>query len=155
MNRKEPLYRKVNTITHGVSHGGGDFKWARNSRLSRGEKPSRGPMHSKTLHGLDYTPLFKFLLSRVGQFWDLVHSEAVQRLDREEPIFWIVARSESEKKDFVRTGESTYFSRLYVDDEGRLALVNPGLNVDDMKPFCACCTHTLNGVPFTRKFIAE
>lgn len=82
MNRKEPLYRNVNTRTHGVKHGGGEFKWTRNSKLSRSESSSRSPMHSKTLHGLDYTPLFKFLLSRVGQFWDFVHSEAVQRLDR-------------------------------------------------------------------------
>jgi hypothetical protein len=27
------------------------------------------------------------------------------------------------------------------------------LRVEDMEPTCACCTHTFNGVPFTRKYV--
>ena len=36
--------------------------------------------------------------------------------------------------------------------EGRLRLVDPQLRVEHMEPGCACCTHTFNGVPFTRKY---
>lgn len=103
-------------------------------------------MHSGQRHGFDYTPLFKFLLSRVGEDWDEVHSEAVSRLDREEPINWMVAPDFSAGTPFFRAGESSYFSGLYVDDNNRLAVVDPELTPDTMQPSCACCTHTLNGV---------
>jgi hypothetical protein len=108
-------------------------------------------MHPKTLRGLDYTPLFEFLLSRVGRNWNETYSEAVKRLDRDESIFWLVARSERDRQGLVGAGENAYFSGMFVDDNGNLALVNPDLKLEDMKPSCACCTHTLNGKPFTRK----
>lgn len=54
--------------------------------------------------GLDYTPLYKFLLSKIGEDWTSVHSEALSRLDKEEPIFYLVARNDSEKNDFVYCG---------------------------------------------------
>lgn len=98
--------------------------------------------------GLDYTPLFKFLLSKVGQRWDAVYSEASARLDKKEPIFWLVARSDAQRRDYVCTGEATYFSGLYVDDEGILRVVNPSLGAAGMQPTCTCCTHTFNGVRF-------
>ena len=103
-------------------------------------------------HGLDYTPLFRFLLSRVGEDWDTVFAEAAARLDRHEPVFWMVARSEAEEKPFVRIGESSYYSGLFVDEDNRLRLVDPDLRVEHMEPGCACCTHTFNGIPFTRKY---
>ena len=59
-------------------------------------------MHGKQQRGLDYTPLFKFLLKKVGSNWDDVYSEAVSRLDRPDPIFWLVAINENQKKDYVR-----------------------------------------------------
>lgn len=154
MRGKEPLYRRVNTRTHGVRHGGGgEFRWSRNARKE--DRRSHGAMGGKRRNGLDYTPLFRFLLSRVGDDWVAVHSEAVARLDDPEPIHWLVARTQAERKPFVRVGESSYFSGLYVDENGRLALVDPSLRVEDMEPGCACCTHTFNGVPFVRKFKAR
>ena len=57
--RIKPLYRKVNTTAHNVYHRyGSDAKNDRNrkSGISRG-------MKRKEKRGLDYTPLFKFLLS--------------------------------------------------------------------------------------------
>ncbi len=78
---KKPLYRRVNTRTHGVSHAyGGDY------RDSRGKDTALG-MRKGVRRGLDYTPLFKFLLSKVGHEWDSVFSEAVSRLDKTEPIY--------------------------------------------------------------------
>ncbi|MBS7806216.1 hypothetical protein KIH26_01250 [Variovorax sp. PCZ-1] len=109
-------------------------------------------MHGKKQRGLDYTPLFKFLLSKIGQSWSAVHSEAISRLDSEEPIFWLVAIRAEEKKEYVRLGEASYYSGLYVDEEGLLQLVNSKISAESLAPQCACCTHTFNGVRFTRKY---
>lgn len=113
----------------------------------------KAPCAASSGKGLDYTPLFKFLLSRVGDDWEAVHADAVARLDRVEPIFWMVARSEAERKPFVLIGENAYYSGLFVDEDNRLRMVDPELQVEQMAPSCACCTHTLNGVPFTRKYV--
>ncbi|HET7230788.1 MAG TPA: hypothetical protein VFJ16_12340 [Longimicrobium sp.] len=105
-------------------------------------------MHAKRRRGLDYTPLFRFLLSRVGSKWDDVHREAAARLDRPDPIFWLVARNEHARREMVRVGESSYFSGLYVDDDGILRIVQPDLRAENLTPSCTCCTHTFNGVRF-------
>lgn len=150
---KEPLFRKVNTTAHGVHHrDGGDFSDARNTKAQRNFQGKHQSMHGKQQRGLDYTPLFRFLLSRVGQQWDSVYSEAVSRLDKPDPIFWLVARSEHERRECIRVGESTYFSGLFVDDEGVLRRVNPDLGVENLRPSCGCCTHTFNGKPFTNSY---
>ena len=151
-HEKSPLYRRVNTRTHGVRHRfGGDYSQSR----QKAGNPLEESMHGSKRRGLDYTPLFRFLLSRVGEDWAKVHSEAVSRLDTPEPIFWIVARSEIEMKSVVLLGENSYFSGLYVDDENRLALVDPSTTVESMKPSCSCCTHTFNGKPFVQKYSAD
>lgn len=72
-------------------------------------------MHSKHRQGLDYTPLFRFLLSKVGQDWDAVYSEAVSRLDTPAPIFWMVAEHEADQEAVVRLGENAYFSGLLIN----------------------------------------
>ena len=150
---KKPLYRKVNTKTHGVWHGnGGEFKWQRNSKSAARDSNSRGSMHGKGRQGRDYAPLFRFLLSKVGCDWNEVHSEALSRLDSEEPIYRMVARNDTEKREQFGIAESTYFSGLYIDADNQLALVNPDLRVEDMEPSCPCCTHTFNGEPFIKKF---
>ncbi len=144
--QKEPLYRKVNTQTHRVHHDmGGNYRTERKAGES---DASKGAMHGKSRRGLDYTPLFRFLLSRVGSEWNSVYSEAIARLDCPDPIFWLVARHEHERRDKVRVGESTYYSGLYVDEAGILQLVDPHLRPQDLVPYCTCCTHTLNGVRF-------
>ena len=149
-SRKEPLYRRVNTRTRGVSHGGGEFRWSRHARKE--DRSLRGSMRGPKHHGLDYTPLFRFLLSKVGCAFAEVYREAASRLDRPDPIFWLVARSGGEKQAYVRVGESSYYSGLFVDEEGQLALVDPGLRLEDMQPRCACCTHPLNGAVFTQPY---
>ena len=104
--------------------------------------------------GLDYTPLFRFLLSRAraGAAWDEVYSEAISRLDREEPLYWLVARPGEAPESVVCIGESSHYSGLYVDEGGILRVVSPELGPESLQPTCACCTHTLNGVPFTQKY---
>lgn len=105
-------------------------------------------MHGKKERGLDYSPLFKFLLSKVGFDWDGIFSEVKSRLDRTEPIYWLVALKENERKEYVRVGISSYFSGMYVDSENKLQLTNTELKAKDLTPFCDCCTHTLNGKVF-------
>jgi hypothetical protein len=145
---KKQLYRKVNTKAKGVHHDfGGDFKYARNTKNETREQV-KGSMHGEKHRGLDYTPLFKFLLAKVGTNWDDVYSEAISRLDKPDPIFWMVATDKDKKEDYVRVGDSSYFSGMYIDEEGILQLTNPTLKPSDLTPFCTCCTHTLNGKLF-------
>ena len=149
MNRtgiKKPLYRKVNTKATNVHHNfGGDFKYSRNKKPETPEQV-KGKMYSKAKRGLDYTPLFKFLLSKVGTKWDDVYSEAKSRLDKPDPIFWLVALDPKDKEEVVRVNESSYFSGMYVDDDGFLRLTNSTLSPLDLKHYCQCCTHTFNGI---------
>ena len=150
---KEPLYRRVNTRARNVHHGdGGDYRHQRNTKRERNSGETRGSMRRRQRHGLDYTPLFQYLLSKIGEDWADVFSEAIARLDSTEPIFWMVARQPHEQQDYVRLGESTYYSGLYVDADNRLRAVNPELSPHNMEPSCSCCTHTFNGVRFTKEY---
>lgn len=143
--KKRPLYRKVNTRARGVHHDfGGDFRHDRRVK-KEGMTQTKGSMHGKKQRGLDYTPLFKFLLSREGEKWDEVYSEAKARLDKTEPIFWMVARNEVERKDYFVVSESTYFSAMYIDDDGILRRSKPELSIRDLGNLCTCCTHSLDG----------
>lgn len=154
-HEKEPLYRRVNTkALRCTRNRGGDFRHARNTKRLATSDDKRGRMQGRSDRGLDYTPLFRFLLSRIGTRWDEVHAEAIARLDREAPIYWLVARREEDKQARVRVGESTYFSGLFVDADGLLQRVDEALSVSSLSPSCACCTHTFNGIPFARKFEA-
>ncbi len=163
---KKPLYRKVNRTTHGVHrNGGGEHRWHRNTKAEAreivNEVKARG-MRQSAQAGLDYTPLFRFLLSKVGEPWEPVYQEAASRLPdgnrhwgRDDPIFWMVARDKEDWQAVVRLGESSYFSGLCVDAEGRLAKVAPEIGPTDINPACPCCTHTFNGVPMTRSYDPE
>jgi hypothetical protein len=146
--KKKPLYRKINTRARGVHHyHGGDF---RNHRSSK--NADLISMRSGIRRGLDYTPLFRFLISRVGAVRTEVHSEAVSRLDKPDPIYWLVSLSQDQVRAVVRIGESSYFSGLYVDADGRLQVVAPEIGPETLEPTCSCCTHTFNGIPFTKKY---
>lgn len=103
---KKPLYRKENTTAHNVwrNNLGGHYRHQRNTKSEIHSEATRGSMHGIKHHGYDYTPLFRFLLSRVGGDWDEIFSEAVSRLDRQEPVFWMVALHEHERRDVVGGG---------------------------------------------------
>jgi hypothetical protein len=147
---KKPLYRKINTCTWGVRRNdyAGKYRHQRHTKAANARDAVRVSMHGKRRHGFDYTPLFRFLLSRVGRQWSEVFSEAIARLDRPEPVFWMVALCESERRDYIRTDEASYFSGLFVDDQGLLAIVAPELTAANMTTFCRCCTHSFNGIPY-------
>ncbi|WP_231423460.1 hypothetical protein [Pseudomonas sp. Leaf59] len=149
--KKPCLYRSVDTRTHDVCHGSHRaYRSERNSKKETRALSNRGSMHSHHRHGFDYTPLFRFLLSKVGQPWDQVFSEANARLDRPEPIFWVVALHESDKQEYVRTDENSYYSGLWVDEAGLLQKVNPLLTPEHMESFSDYYTHSFNGVVFAQ-----
>jgi hypothetical protein len=151
--QKPPLFRPVNTKARGVHHRfGGSYKHERNTKEAQRSDAARKSMHGKVRRGLDYTPLFKFLLSKVGASWNDIHAEAVTRLDRPDPMFWLVALHEHERREYVCVGEASYYSGLYVDADGRLQIVNPNLGPSSLSLQCGCCTHTFNGVRFTKPF---
>lgn len=146
---KEPLYRKVNTKARNVHHNfGGDARHDRNTKKGF-EKMKQG-----VERGLDYTPLYRFLMSKVGQDFDTVFSEAVSRLDKEDPIWHMVLRDRDDRR-YVRIGESSYYNALRVDENGILQLADPSLKNEDFAPSCSCCTHTFNGKPLIRKYLSS
>lgn len=145
-SRKKPLYRKVNTTARGVRH-----KFGGDHRDERAEVTPTG-MKKGVRRGLDYTPLYRFLLSRVGSPWSEVQSEAVSRLDEESPLYDLVSLEKKNAREYVRVGESSYFSGLFVDKDGILRILNPDIDETSLKPFCKCCTHTFNGKVFTQRY---
>lgn len=146
--RKPLLYRSSNAMDQKARHIGGEYRWTRRSADPLLQKK----MYPNRYNGRDYTPLFRFLLSHIGDDWTAVYREAASRLDSPDPIFWLVAQCEAERRSYVRVGDASYYSGLYVDDENRLQLVAPDLRAEDMKPFCSCCTHSFNGVRFTLSY---
>ena len=151
--KKKPLYRKDNTKAR--NHINRSTEHARYDRNTKeGLKRSMRPAKGNTKIGRDYTPLFMFLLSKVGQKWDDIYSEAVSRLDVSDPIWYIVCRDDEDKSvDVVRINESSYYSKLYIDEDGVLKKVNPDLTNEMLYPSCWCCTHTFNGKPYINKYI--
>ena len=147
---KKPLYRKVNTKARGVHHNfGTDYRDTKSTKRVPSTKMKQG-----VRRGLDYTPLYKFLLSKVGEPYSEVHSEASSRIDRSDypdVINNMVVDSGSDE-GYFRYGESTYYSTLYVDKDGLLQLVDPTINPNTFEPFCPCCTHTLNGKIVNKKY---
>ena len=146
MKEIKPLYRKVNSRTiKNNHHTGSDARHDRNTK--RGLSRS---MKKNVQRGLDYTPLYMFLLSKVGEDFDKVHSEAIKRLDKEEPIFHMVSK-DKEGVGYFRGGENSLFSSLYIDDNNTLQKINPNLSNEDLEPSCTCCTHSFNGKSLIKK----
>jgi len=128
-NRFKPLYRKENKVSlsnkYNVSTGS-EYRYQRHSKAFLNDDRNHKSMTSGK-YGYDYTPLFKFLLSKIGSDWDKIYAEAKARLNDPAPIFWMVALQESDRRSIVRLGDSTYYSGLFVDDDGILAIVNPNI----------------------------
>lgn len=149
--RKKALCRSVNTRTFNHNHDVGV-----DSKTQRNTKKGIGKTMKSVERGLDFTPLFKFLLSKVGKNWDEVYSEAHSRIPYDEPIYWMVFRQGEifnvEDNGYFRTSETTLYSELFVDENNILQKVNPELKNEDIVPTCSCCTWTFNGKVLNKKF---
>ena len=152
MNKQqEKLYRKekkTGLSSHYYVKTGSEYRYQRHTKQTKKESDNEiafKPM-KKGKYDYDYTPLFRFLLSKVGEKWDSIYSEAKSRLDKDEPIFWIV-KLEITQDDIndpkVRIGESATYSMLTVNKEGILVKVDPDFTNSYVS--CSCCTHTFNG----------
>ena len=64
----------------------------------------------------------------------------------------MVALRPEDRRRFIVIAENSCFSGLFVGPDNRLALVDPDLSPAEMRPDCACGTHTLNGQPFDGTF---
>ena len=104
--------------------------------------------------GWDYTPLFKYLLSKVGQSWNDIYKDVKSRLNSTIPIYWMVYRYRNIDNlvGYIRVGKSTYYSSLCVDSKGLLQYVDKTIDQHTLKPDCDCCTHTFNGKKFSKKY---
>ena len=98
-------------------------------------------VHSRN-RNYDYTPLYKFLLAKVGAPWDEVFSEAVSRLDKPDAIYRMVDIEGRDANAVISVGERTFYSRLTIKDG---VLVRLDENATPPVPRCHCCTHTFNG----------
>lgn len=147
---KKPLYRKYNKTARGFHENspGGDFRHERNSKAFQNFEGTHKSIR-RTQGGMDYTPLYKFLLSKVGQPWEAVHSEAVSRIDDPNAVYDIIVTDPLDKRETTYMGESTQYSLLKVDDDGILVKVNPDAVPNGAT--CTCCTHTFNGKVMTNK----
>lgn len=120
---------------------GGEFRHERNTKKMKTFEGAHKSIRT-TQEGFDYTPLFKFLLSKVGIAWDDVFSEAVSRLDKQEPIFWMVDLQFKEGDcAVVIIGDNSSYSKLTVRD-GILVKAQPDAVAPTKR--CSCCTFTFN-----------
>ena len=98
-------------------------------------------MHGGQKHGRDYTSLFYFLIKKIGKSWNEIFSEVCGRLDTTEPVFWLVALHEHQRRDLFCIGESSFYPGLFVDENGILQQVNTSITIKDVNVTCRCCTH--------------
>jgi hypothetical protein len=151
MNKqKEKLYRKENkrVLNHRSNDPGSEYRYERNSKAMNNFEGTHKSI-KRTRGGYDYTPLYKFLLSKVGSNWDEVFAEAVSRIDKQEPIWHLVELDpgtpgvRGSDTTIVRLGESTMYSALTVNEDRILVKIDPSAR--PFPPSCKCCTHTFNG----------
>ena len=153
---KKPLYRKVSKTTHnGFSHADyGEKKRAKFSRHTKNgiDRSMGGIKHGEgSVTDYDYTPLFQFLLKQEGRDWDEVWKECKERLNKTEPVLYMVVniyknglvnlrwRMPEDKepvldwkgRDLANAGEKSFgygegsrFSTMYVDEDNKLQFVD-------------------------------
>lgn len=144
---KKPLYRKINKTTHN-GHPHLDYIPKDRYRDERHTKKTKieieneinfsgGKKHyctGQNEYKYEYRPLMKFLLKNVGKKWSDVWKECTDRLLTTEPVHWIVLNirknglpynvDPTELNPIIRYGEDTYFSTLYVNENGILQYVD-------------------------------
>lgn len=165
MYKDKKLYRKENksSLSYiGHKDTGGDFRHDRNTKRLKNFEGNRWKMSSRKERGVDFTPLYKFLLSKVGEDFDEVYSEAMSRMDgKRAPIFWMIVENTYIEEGILKNSNGTIvrpdfnneeakFSTLYIDDENKLRKVSD-LNKSEFKlESCGCCTQSLDGIPYVR-----
>lgn len=131
----KPLYRKRSKDKDRICP---QSKWDRNTK-----KGIRKSLASKRWDDFDYTPLYNYLLTQIGEDFNVIHSYVQKRVNNINRIYDIIKPS-TYKLSYVRVSENAYYSALYIDEYNTLKKINPNFNIEHMYPFCSCCTHTFN-----------
>lgn len=143
-NQPKPLYRKVNRRPQ--YHRCAVASASVDAKNERGGKKGMSKKMTSKQHGLDYTPLYRFLHKHAGQKWDDVYRKIKGRIPTDEPI-WHIVVDEPNWIPISRVGESTYFSQMEIVD-GVLQFVDSDYTWEDYAhrmSLCSCCTHSFNG----------
>lgn len=154
MKKKKKLIRTKNRITHNGTSRDVNFRsrWTRHSKNGITQK-----MKKRINYHLDYTPLFKFLLSKEGEKWEGVWRECQKKVDTVEPVLWMVQNIrlnglpkhdkclEEYDKSFGYE-EGSYFSTMYVDENGILQVVDKNYKESTPLEYCRRCGETFNGL---------
>ena len=137
MKEKAPLYRRETRGSYRNHHLKETIHYRYVRHKKRGKKTTMKHAPDSGTN-LDYTPLYRFLQSKVGKDWDAIYSEAVSRLPAEYPIWHIVkkdievvegiAQHKNQKGEevwaIIGIGESAYFHALYIDENNLLQVKN-------------------------------
>ncbi len=104
---------------------GGEYKWKR-AKIKKDPDIYHVPMRSVKC-GRDYTPLYRFLMSKEGYNFDEVYSEAVSRVDNKMRIFDIIKTASA--FPVVRIGDGTYYHTMYIDKDKILKFVDKSFSI--------------------------
>lgn len=142
-----PLYRKINKKAYGAHYlRGGHARYDRNTKEGISRSMKKG-----VRRGLDYSPLYMFLLSKVGCKWPEVHSEAVSRLPKRDTILEDIFKP-GKRAPVIWGGGSAMYTGMFIDENDILRTVTPEVKNEELVPQCGCCTNTYNGRELVRKY---
>src|SRR5574343_796211 len=157
------LYRRKGRNTLLDDNGKHNYRWTRNKKRvildedGSYEIPGDRKMKRKYKDGYDYTPLYRFLHSRVGRDWDEVYSEAISKLPERNPKpIWhivyhknqcvyedgklmirdsrgVISTPKAVTNTWDRYYSSSYWSNLYIDQENKLRFVDKDYKLTDYK----------------------
>lgn len=151
MIKDKKLYRKRNThwrtgqLCNYYNYTGSKYSYDRHTKKSKQDfldevrhaKMKKRSAEWKGFKNVDYTPLLMFLEESVGRKWEDVWKEAMRKSDNAYMIIqWVVLNINKAglvcnrinrpftDHDFIRAGEGSYYSSLYVDENGILQLAD-------------------------------
>ena len=158
---KKPLYRKENKRTHNgwawYFYPKERYRFERHKNFDDQIERMSIKKHSMFRTGYDYTPLIRFLHSHVGDVWADIFCECQARLNNITPLTRMVVNVNKrglvvdnypceELPKYCEVGEDSYWSTLYVDEEGVLQFVDKDYHKPPVSNSLAF-TDTWNGEP--------
>ena len=158
--QKKPIYRKLNEVgTYGHLEPLTKYRFDRHKKTPVGNK-------MRTKHKefrYDYAPLFRFLLSKVGQPWEPIFQECQSRLNDIKPLMRMVVNvnerglvvdrnPDGNMEKYCFMGEMSAWSTLYVDEVGLLQFVDKDYVKTDENPYPEQ-TFTFNGIPVNSEYV--
>lgn len=149
----KPLWRKSRPPKPYLNHHMKELSASRDRNTKAGVRRSMSKTRS-TMR--DFTPLYQYLLSAVGEDFDMIKSHVYKRLEAQDrDVIWnMVATNDLQLNPdgIVRLTDNAYYSQLYVDNDNILKVYKPEVTINHLFPHCSCCTHTFNGTKFINPY---